>query len=56
MHVDAWDVGKRVSEPRWQGRQISQMPYGEIVFDMEQCKHENKSKCPRPTKPSLGVS
>ena len=40
----------------FKGRQISQMPNGEIVFDMEQYKHENKSKCPRPTKPSLSVS
>ena len=32
----AWDVGNF----RFRGRQISQMPNGEIVFDMEQCKHE----------------
>ena len=31
-----WDVGNF----RFKGRQISQMPYGEIVFDMEQNKHE----------------
>ena len=33
---DAWDVGNF----RIKGRQISQMPNGEIVFDMEQYKHE----------------
>ena len=32
----AWDVGCF----RFKGRQISQMPNGEIVFDMEQYKHE----------------
>ena len=32
----AWDVGNF----RFKGRQISQMPCGEIVFDMEQYKHE----------------
>ena len=32
----AWDVGN----VRFKGRQISQMPNGEIVFDMEQYKHE----------------
>ena len=32
----AWDIGSF----RFKGRQISQMPYGEIVFDMEQHKHE----------------
>ena len=51
----AWDVGNF----RFKGRQISQMPNGEIVLDMEQYKHElelNKLKCPRPTKPSLSVS
>ena len=32
----AWDVGNFRSK----GRQISQMPNGEIVFDMEQYKHE----------------
>ena len=32
----AWDVGNF----RFKGRQISQMPYGEIVFDMEHNKHE----------------
>ena len=32
----AWDVGNF----RFKGRQISQMPSGEIVFDMEQYKHE----------------
>ena len=32
----AWDVGNF----RFKGRQISQMPNGEIVFDMEQYKHE----------------
>ena len=32
----AWDVGSF----RFKGRQISQMPNGEIVFDMEQYKHE----------------
>ena len=32
----AWDVGNF----RFNGRQISQMPNGEIVFDMEQYKHE----------------
>ena len=31
-----WDVGNF----RFKGRQISQMPNGEIVFDMEQYKHE----------------
>ena len=32
----AWDVGNF----RFKGRQISQMPNGEIVFDMKQYKHE----------------
>ena len=32
----AWDVGNF----RFKGRQIPQMPSGEIVFDMEQYKHE----------------
>ena len=32
----AWDVGNF----RFKGRQISQMSNGEIVFDMEQYKHE----------------
>ena len=32
----AWDVGNF----RFKGRQISQMPHGEIVFEMEQYKHE----------------
>ena len=32
----AWDVGNFP----FMGRQISQMPNGEIVFDMEQYKHE----------------
>ena len=32
----AWDVGNF----RFKGRQISQMPNGEIVFDIEQYKHE----------------
>ena len=32
----AWDVGNF----RFKGRQISQMPHGEIVCDMEQYKHE----------------
>ena len=32
----AWDVGNF----RFKGRQISQMPNGEIVFDMELYKHE----------------
>ena len=32
----AWDIGSF----RFKGRQISQMPNGEIVFDMEQYKHE----------------
>ena len=32
----AWDVGNF----RFKGRQISQMPNGERVFDMEQYKHE----------------
>ena len=32
----AWDVGNF----RFKGRQISQMPNGEIVLDMEQYKHE----------------
>ena len=32
----AWDVGNF----RFKGRQISQIPNGEIVFDMEQFKHE----------------
>ena len=34
--VGAWDIDSF----RFKGRQISQMPNGEIVFDMEQCKHE----------------
>ena len=45
----AWDVGNF----RFKGRQISQMPNGEVVFDMEQY---NKLMCPRQTKPSLSVS
>ena len=32
----AWDIGNF----RFKGRQISQMPNGEIVYDMEQYKHE----------------
>ena len=32
----SWDIGKF----EFKGRQISQMPNGEIVFDMEQFKHE----------------
>ena len=32
----AWDTGSF----RFKGRQISQLPNGEIVFDMEQYKHE----------------
>ena len=32
----AWDVGN----VRFNGRQISQMPNGEIVYDMEQYRHE----------------
>ena len=32
----AWDIGNF----RFKGRQISQMPNGEFVFDMEQYKHE----------------
>ena len=32
----AWDVGNF----RFKGRQISQMPNGEIVLDVEQYKHE----------------
>ena len=32
----AWDVGNF----RFKGRQISQMPNGEVVFDVEQYKHE----------------
>ena len=32
----AWDSGNF----RFKGRQISQMPNGEIVFDMDQYKHE----------------
>ena len=32
----AWDVGNF----RFKGRQISQMPNGEIVCDMDQYKHE----------------
>ena len=32
----AWDVGNF----RFKGRQISQMPNGGIVFDIEQYKHE----------------
>ena len=32
----AWDVGNF----RFKSRQVSQMPNGEIVFDMEQYKHE----------------
>ena len=32
----AWDIGNF----RFKGRQISQMPNGEIVFDMEKHKHE----------------
>ena len=34
----AWDVGNFP----FMGRQISQMPNGEIVFDMEQYKHERE--------------
>ena len=34
--VGAWDVGNF----RFKGPQISQMPNGKIVFDMEQFKHE----------------
>ena len=49
----AWDVGNF----RFKGRQISQMPNGEIVFDMDSTSMSlNKLKCPRPTKPSLSVS
>ena len=48
----AWDVGNF----RFKGRQISQMPNGEIVFDMEQYKHElEQIEVSRPTKPSLSV-
>ena len=32
----SWDMGNF----RFNGRQISQMPNGDIVFDMEQFKHE----------------
>ena len=46
----SWDVGNF----RFKGRQISQMPTGEIVFGMEQYKHELEQT--RPTKPSLSVS
>ena len=31
---------RNVGNLRFKGRQISQMPNGEIVFDMEQYKHE----------------
>ena len=34
----AWDVGNF----RFKGRQISQIPSGEIVSDMEQYKHERE--------------
>ena len=34
--IGTWDVGNF----RYKGRQISKMPNGEIVFDMEQYKHE----------------
>ena len=36
----AWDVGNF----RFKGPQVSQMPKGEIVFDMEQYKHELEQK------------
>ena len=49
----AWDIGNF----RFKGRQISQMPNEEIVFDMDSTSMSlNKLKCPRPTKPSLCVS
>ena len=49
----AWEVGNF----RFKSREISQMPNGEIVFDMEQYKHElEQIEVSRPTKPSLSVS
>ena len=36
LDFGTWDIGNF----RFKGRQISQMPNGEIVFDMEQVKHE----------------
>ena len=52
----AMDVGNC----RFKGRQISQMPNEEIVFDMLTWNSTSMSlkklKCPRPTKPSLSVS
>ena len=36
--------------------QISQMPNGEIVFDMDTSMSLSTSKCPRPTRPSPSVS
>ena len=49
----AWDVGNF----RFKGRQISQMPHGGIVCDMEQYKHEleqiDVSRADK--KPSLSV-
>ena len=41
-----WDIGNF----RFEGRQFSQMPNGDIVFDMEQFKL-NKLKCPRLKRP-----
>ena len=46
----SWDIGNF----RFKGRQISQMPKEDIVFDMEQFKHDLEW-CPRRTKPSLSA-
>ena len=49
----AWDVGNF----RFKGRQISQMPNGEIVLDMEQYKHElEQIEVSKADRPSLSVS
>ena len=49
----AWDIGNF----RFKGRQISQMPNEEFVFDMDSTSMSlNKLKCLRPTTPSLCVS
>ena len=49
----AWDVGNF----RIKGRQISQIPNGDIVLTWNStCMSLNELKCPRPTKPSLSVS
>ena len=49
----AWDVGNC----RFKGRQISKMPSGENVCDMNSISMSlNKLMCLRPTKPSLNVS